>query len=128
MHGKKALATLKTGITDRKPFNLGNVTGRMVEGHECGIGRMSAAGPEEVKDFLDGIEAGSIDYAVYSYQTPIAWHTDHGWVVTSHRYSASTNRQLSAIESVLSTYDHSAGSWVRPYRFAGKRFDMEDIV
>lgn len=119
---------LKDGIANRKPFKLSNLVGVHAKGHECGIGRMSAAGPEEVKDFLDGIEAGDIDFIVYSYHTPIAWHTSRGWVVTGHRYSASTNSQLSAVESMLSTYDYTEHSWVRPYRVAGKSYAVSDIV
>ena len=50
---------------------------------------------------------GSIDYAVYSYETPIAWHlaaTDE-WVVTSQRFSPTTDRHQSRIQTALSVTD-----------------------
>ena len=35
--------------------------------------------------------AGQIDYVVYSYQTPIAWHdVDWGWIDPGHGYSQTT--------------------------------------
>ena len=50
---------------------------------------------------------GSIDYAVYSYQTPIAWHlaaTDE-WVVTSEPFSPTTDHHQSRMRTALFTTD-----------------------
>lgn len=36
-------------------------------------------------------KAGKLDYVVYSYATPIAWHTEDGWVIPDIKYSATTS-------------------------------------
>lgn len=50
---------------------------------------------------------GSVDYAVYSYETPIAWHlaaTDE-WVMPSVRYSNTTTQHQSSIRTALRVTD-----------------------
>lgn len=37
-------------------------------------------------------DANAIDYVIYSYHTPIAWHTPDGWVIPPVKYSISTTR------------------------------------
>jgi hypothetical protein len=37
-------------------------------------------------------EVNHIDYVVYSYATPIAWHTPNGWTVPDARYSITTTK------------------------------------
>lgn len=46
-------------------------------------------------EFLD---CPSIDYVVYSYNTPIAWHSASGWIVPDVKYSVTTSRHQSKIE------------------------------
>jgi hypothetical protein len=48
---------------------------------------------------LDSVEAmrydsvkNSIDYVVYSYSTPIAWHTSEGWYVVEQKFSPTTSK------------------------------------
>lgn len=52
--------------------------------------------------WLSGAELGrfhadrdSIDYAVVSYSTPIAWHTPNGWHVVATRFGAATGAHQS---------------------------------
>jgi len=46
---------------------------------------------------------GLFDYIVYSYATPIAWHTsDRGWVVPDVKYSVSTTRHQSIVRKAVS--------------------------
>jgi hypothetical protein len=42
------------------------------------------------------------DYVVYSYRTPIAWHTPDGWVMPNEKYSVTTTRHQSRISTALS--------------------------
>lgn len=50
---------------------------------------------------------GSIDYAVYSYATPIAWHlaATGEWVVPDVTYSATTTRQQNRMRTALFVTD-----------------------
>lgn len=48
---------------------------------------------------LDSIEtlklqsvADMIDYVVFSYDTPIAWHTSEGWYVVEQKFSVTTSK------------------------------------
>jgi hypothetical protein len=41
------------------------------------------------------------DYVVYSYSTPIAWHTEDGWVMPDEKYSVTTSRHQSRIRTAL---------------------------
>lgn len=41
-------------------------------------------------------------YAVYSYDTPIAWYGLRGWVIPAVKYSRTTTKHQSAIERLLS--------------------------
>lgn len=43
-----------------------------------------------------------IDYVVYSYYTPIAWHTPDGWTVPPVRYSPSTTRHQAVMAELVS--------------------------
>lgn len=43
-------------------------------------------------------DADEVDYVVYSYATPIAWHTVFGqWVIPPVKYSMSTSHHQSAL-------------------------------
>jgi hypothetical protein len=43
------------------------------------------------------------DYVVYSYRTPIAWHVpNYGWVCPHERYSVTTSRHQSKINTAVS--------------------------
>ena len=53
--------------------------------------------------FKGGVLTGEIDYAVWSYSTPIAWHkTDGTWVETGEHYSNATTRHQGVISTALS--------------------------
>lgn len=53
--------------------------------------------PQEYgRQYLDA--QGAVDfYAVYSYDTPIAWFSNGAWFVPPVKYSPTTSRHLSAI-------------------------------
>lgn len=42
-------------------------------------------------------DADEIDYVVYSYATPIAWHVTGQWVVPPVKYSSSTSHHQTAL-------------------------------
>lgn len=44
-----------------------------------------------------------IDYVVYSYRTPIAWHdTEAGWIVPDERYSVTTSKHQGKVRFAIS--------------------------
>lgn len=47
-------------------------------------------------------ERDFIHYVVYSYSTPIAWHTLGGWYVVSQKFSVTTSRHQNLIKRVIS--------------------------
>lgn len=67
-----------------------NATGSL-SGHAstpCGFGMIDPEGP----DYAQQRDCGEvIDYTVYSYDTPIAWHTPSGWHVVEQRFSVTTS-------------------------------------
>jgi hypothetical protein len=42
-----------------------------------------------------------IDYVVYSYRTPIAWHTPRGWHIVAQKFSVTTTRHQSAVRAAV---------------------------
>jgi hypothetical protein len=42
-------------------------------------------------------ESPMIDYVVFSYGTPIAWHSRNGWTTPDVRYSVSTSKHQGRI-------------------------------
>ena len=48
-------------------------------------------------------QAEQPDYVVWSYQTPIAWHGERGWVVPPFKYSQTTIRHKQHVTRQLPT-------------------------
>lgn len=46
----------------------------------------------------------SMDFVVYSYGTPIAWHYDNGWYLVEQKFSSSTGRHQSTVRNALIGY------------------------
>lgn len=75
-------------------------------------GNMSATNDPYYAGYLRGsaLEAWNadrpaIDYAVYSYGTPIAWHTpEGGWTYVDRSFSISTSRVQSYVKQALGIY------------------------
>jgi hypothetical protein len=65
-----------------------------------GMGRL----PQEWReDFY--ARADNINFVIYSYATPIAWHdTERGWVIPNVRYSQTSGRHQSAVRAALGGY------------------------
>ncbi len=89
-----ALQNTIQAIADREPFNAGNLTGQR---YSQGTGQLRGYWLEQFH-----AEVNEMDYIVYSYATPIAWHTpkahnphDGGWVVIELKFSATTSRHQS---------------------------------
>lgn len=92
-----------TAIRDREPFNTsGSLSARVVDG----MSRWSY-GPNNSRDGLDEenrdqfqIDCDYIDYVVYSYAAPIAWHWtapdgSDGWHIVDQKWSRTTTKHQS---------------------------------
>ena len=47
------------------------------------------------------ISASGIDYTVYSYDTPIAWHTMEGWYVVVQKFSVTTSKHQNYVRRAI---------------------------
>lgn len=94
-HPRIALAQAGQYIANRLSFTcnrtlratyFNSFTGRLPEDRVTGFNRATDA-----DDF----------YAVYSYQTPIAWYAHGTWVVPDVKYSPTTSRHQSIVRNAV---------------------------
>jgi hypothetical protein len=53
----------------------------------------TARGRLNVEEWAKLIDSAEIqDYVVFSYDTPIAWHTSNGWYIVSQKFSVVTSK------------------------------------
>jgi hypothetical protein len=81
-------------IVNRKPFKSSALSA--VEG-TTDPGRMS---DDETREY----RKSNPNYTVKSYGTPIAWHGDAGWQVSSTKYSQTTSRHQGIVRRAI--YSH----------------------
>ena len=75
-------------IADRKPFTTHGALYALDGGIHSGCtGRLIHA---ERENFLEDLP--HIDYVVFSYNTPIAWHTPAGWYKVKQKFSPTTSQ------------------------------------
>lgn len=78
-------------IVEGEEFKAGQLTGASNPGDVLfGLGQL----PEEWRQVF---KSQNVDYVVFSYATPIAWHVTglgewNGWVIPDVRYSVTTSR------------------------------------
>ncbi len=48
------------------------------------------------------INTSEIDYTVYSYNTPIAWHSPKGWYVVEQKFSVTTSKHQNLVRRAIS--------------------------
>lgn len=73
-----------TKIANRETFKGNNLVG---------VERPNYAGwlsGDERRLFIE--QVADMDYVVYSYGTPIAWHTPTGWYKVAQKFSVTTSR------------------------------------
>jgi hypothetical protein len=88
-------------IAPPSPFSTsGSLEGRYTQGQET-AGQL----PEEYQGSF-----GDADYAVFSYDTPIAWRIDGQWYMPDYRYSRTTTRHQSTIRVALEQGPGIAGT------------------
>jgi hypothetical protein len=80
-------------IATRQEFKASALSGSR---YSLGAGRLSGA---ELQKFYD--EVNFIEYAVYSYGTPIAWHTLGGWYVVEQKFSVTTSKHQNLVRRAV---------------------------
>jgi hypothetical protein len=45
--------------------------------------------------------ADTIDYVVFSYDTPIAWHSEEGWYVVEQKFSVTTSKHQNYVRRAI---------------------------
>lgn len=94
---------IASAVKDCDPFTRGNVSGDILP---AGLGQL----PNPFRALLcQQIEQGRVRYVVVSYQTPIAWLTDAGWMLPPVDYSKTTKIHQNVVRAALHTLDARFG-------------------
>jgi hypothetical protein len=86
-------------IATRQEFKASALTGVNVneQGLSGAFGRLDAQEFAQIKQ-----DETRINYAVYSYGTPIAWHTDaEGWYVVEQKFSPTTSKHQGYVRRAI---------------------------
>ena len=87
-------------IETRQAFQASALKG--VNVNERGLlgafGRLDA---EEFAKFKQ--EETSVNYIVYSYDTPIAWHSAKGWYIVAQKFSVTTSKHQNYVRRAISS-------------------------
>jgi hypothetical protein len=91
--------TFTDALKNRQAFTTPNGTLHAEPGRASHTGQLPA-------EYVPS--ARQADYVVYSYQTPIAWHTPYaGWLYPAERYSVTTTKHQGRVHTALSQLDAS---------------------
>jgi len=85
-------------IATRQGFTASALRGVNVneQGLLGAFGRLDA---EEFAKFKQ--EEISVDYIVYSYDTPIAWHSAKGWYIVAQKFSVTTSKHTNYVRRAV---------------------------
>lgn len=78
-------------IVKREAFDASALSGRP---YDTDTGRMS---PAEAKRYKEAKPS----YTVRSYGTPIAWHGEHGWDMSTDKHSSTTSRHQGIVRRAI---------------------------
>jgi hypothetical protein len=93
-HGAGLVNTL-LAIQSRRAFKAGNL---WAETYSLGPGRLTG----EPCRGATSRDANEIDYVVYSYGTPIAWHIEDGeWIIPDDKYSVTTSNHQGVVRRAI---------------------------
>ena len=82
-------------IETRQEFRASALEGRV---YNVGTGRLDN---EETTRFNQDMNRAT--YWVYSYSTPIAWHTPEGWYVVSQKFSTTTSKHTNYVRRAIAS-------------------------
>jgi len=55
-------------------------------------------------------DIGTLKYLVYSYGTPIAWHTAEGWYVVEQKFSVTTSKHQNYVRRAIAEANELVGA------------------
>lgn len=90
-------------IATRQEFKASALMG--VYAH-TGTGRLDN---EETALYNEAVNKG-VDYMVYSYGTPIAWHTPEGWYVVEQKFSVTTSKHQNYVRRAIAEANQMVGA------------------
>jgi hypothetical protein len=84
-------------IADRVAFTGNNLYGVVTtyNSDDYTFGRLP-------QDFRDQLKLDKPDFIVYSYGTPIAWHSNSGWFMPNCKYSVTTSKHQNYVRRAVS--------------------------
>lgn len=89
-------------IATRTPFTASALKGIIPETTYLARHDLGQLPQMHAEVLLADAASGRVDFIVYSYQTPIAWHSkDTGWEVPDHRYSVTTTRHQNVVRRAV---------------------------
>ena len=98
IHSTKTVKTIVRSIRDMKPFSVNGT----LSGTTDTATRGDLSG-DALAAYKSQVLSSSAPYVVYSYRTPIAWHTpENGWTIPAARYSNTTSNHQSNIRTAVS--------------------------
>jgi hypothetical protein len=80
-------------IATRQEFKASALSGSR---YSLGGGMLKGQDLEKLHEQVNGA-----DYFVYSYSTPIAWHTAEGWYVVSQKFSVTTSKHTNYVRRAI---------------------------
>ena len=80
-------------IETRQEFTASALRGSR---YSLGSGRLAGQDLERLHADVNGAT-----YFVYSYETPIAWHTPEGWYVVSQKFSTTTSKHTNYVRRAV---------------------------
>ena len=110
-----------TTLDQRVPFDAGEMSGRSGNVHKFG------SSPVAVREHIRN-DQPDIDFVVYSYDTPIAWHTTDGWTFVDHVFTPTTSKHQQRLLMALDGQPLAiAGGVNRAAREAAARKQQREI-
>jgi hypothetical protein len=83
-------------IADRVAFTGNNLYG-VVTSYNTTVYELGRL-PQE---FRDQLKLDQPDFIVYSYGTPIAWHSNSGWFMPNCKYSVTTSKHQNYVRTAV---------------------------
>ena len=84
-------------IATRQEFKASALSGKHEE-YSPHKGRLDN---EEIARLIQAFDSGHGAYVVYSYGTPIAWHTIDGWYVVEQKFSVTTSKHQNYVRRAV---------------------------
>jgi hypothetical protein len=100
IHSDKTVNTISRAIRDLEPFSVNGTLSS-----SKGTGPRGELSGDALKSYETQVLSSSAPYVVYSYRTPIAWHTpENGWTIPAARYSNTTSNHQNHVRVAVSGF------------------------